>query len=245
MIHLPEPRYPEGILQGHRIIIPRHVQAMDKSSRQIWMHDRKITPAPVEHWDGPGTSFAGFEMLAFMQTPPGEIGPTASLLSILSRECLQPIQPSYLSTVGRKLQLRSYGNIDTTAVVPTFQFQVVTGPTYANPLTSGQMLAQNVAITPAAATTGTLEWHLDVRITVRATGSSAQLFAVGTLFNDWVTALTFVQTTMKNAVEAAAVTLTGTGGALVPLYFDLEVIMGAATAGNTVACLDYELISIN
>lgn len=235
----------EGLLQGQRIIIPRHVQAMDKFERKIWMAERKIVFAPKQNWDGPGTNFGGFETLASMATPPGEIGPTAALLSILSRECVQPVAPSYTSQAGRRFWIRAYGNIDTTATVPSFQFQVVAGPTYGNPLTSGQMLAQNVAITPAAATTGTLEWFLNLFITVRATGSSGSLFCTGTLFNDFVTALTFVQTTMKNAVEATAVVLTGAGGLLVPIYFDVEVIMGAATAGNTVACMDYELVSTN
>jgi hypothetical protein len=235
----------EALLQGHRILIPHHVQAMDRSERKIWMAERKILPAPVEHWNGPGTSFSGFETLASMQTVPGEIGPTAALLSILSRECVEPIAPVYMSQIGKRFWIRAYGNIDTTAVVPTFQFQLVAGPTIANPLTTGQMLAQNVAITPAAAVTGTLEWFLELFVVVRATGSSGSLFATGTLFNDWVTALTFVQTTMKNAVEASAVVMTGAGGLLVPIYLDLEVIMGAATAGNTVACLDYQLVSTN
>lgn len=236
----------DGLLQGHRILIPRHVQAMDRSSREIWMHDRKITLAAIQHWDGPGAG-VGYapETLASMATVPGEIGPTASLLSIVSKECVVPIYPAYTNRIGNRFWMKAYGNIDTTAVVPTFQFQVVAGPTWANPLTSAQMLCQNVAITPSAALTGTLEWFLNVQVIVRATGSSGQLFAVGTLFNDWVTALTFVQTTMKNAVEAAPVTLTGTGGLQVPIYLDLEVIMGAATAGNTVACLDYELLAMN
>lgn len=235
----------EALLQGHRILIPKHVQALDKSSRQIWMHERGIIPAYIEHWDGPGTAFNGPETLASMATVPGEIGPTNALLSILSRECVQPIAPSYTSRIGSRFRMRAYGNIDTTATVPTFQFQVVAGPTIANPLTSGQMIAQNVAITPGASTTGTLEWFLDVVIVVRVAGSSGSLHAIGTLFNDWVTALTFVQTTMKNAVESAAVVMTGAGGLLVPIYLDVEVIMGAATAGNTVACLDYELQSLN
>jgi hypothetical protein len=234
-----------GILQGQKIIIPRHVQSMDKFERKLWMAERQIVFAPRENWDGPGTAFSGFETLASMATAPGEIGPTASLLSVLSRECVQPIAPSYFAQAGKRFWTRAYGNIDTTATVPTFQFQQVVGPTGANPLTSGQMLAQNVAITPAAATTGTLEWFLNLFTVVRATGSSGSLFSTGTLFNDFVTALTFVQTTMKNAVEATAVVLTNAQGMLVPLYFDVEVIMGAATAGNTVACMDYELVSTN
>jgi hypothetical protein len=38
---------------------------------------------------------------------------------------------------------------------------------------------------------------------------------------------------------------TGAGGLLVPIYFDLSVILGAATAGNSFTCLDYELLSMN
>jgi hypothetical protein len=32
---------------------------------------------------------------------------------------------------------------------------------------------------------------------------------------------------------------------LVPIYFDLEIIMGAATAGNTIVEEDYQVVSLN
>lgn len=235
----------EGLLQGHRILIPRHVREMDRFERKLWMAERKIRPAPRQHWDGPGTNFTGGETLASMSVAPAAVGPSAALLSILSRECLEPIAPNYFRLSGARFWLRAYGNVLTTAVVPTYQLQLVAGPTLANPLTAGQMLAQNVAITPAASLTGTLEYWLDLMIKVSATGSSGSLLAVGTLINDWAVALTYVVTPFKNLLQAAPVVLTGAGGLLVPIYFDLEVIMGAATAGNTMNCLDYSLISLN
>lgn len=229
----------EGFLKGHRILIPSHVQAMDKFERKLWIAERRILPAI-----GGGTNYNVGETLVSMSIAGGTVGPTASLLSILTRECLEPVAPSYFRQSGSRLWLRAYGNVDTTAVVPTYQFQLVTGPTYANPLTSGQMLAQNVTITPAASLTGTLDFWLDVMITVRLTGSVGSFIAVGTLINDWAVALTYVVTPFKNAVQAAPVALSGTGGMLVPLFFDVEVIMGAATAGNTATCLDYALVAL-
>ncbi len=229
----------EGWLKGHRVLIPGFVRSMDKFERKLWLAQRGILPIIQG-----ATNYNQGETIAAMTIAGGAIGPTASLLSILTRECLEPIAPSYFRQAGNRFWLTAYGNVDTTAVVPTYQFQLVTGPTYANPLTSGQMLAQDVTITPAASLTGTLDWWLNVIITVRATGSSGSLIATGTLINDWAVALTYVVTPFKSAVQAAPVVLTGTGGMLVPLYFDLEVIMGAATAGNTATCLDYSLVAL-
>lgn len=196
-------------------------------------------PLPVRG----GTSFNGAETLASMTVNGSAVGPTASLLSLLTRECLEPVAPSYMRAAGSRFWLRAHGTISTTATVPTFQLQVVVGPTYANPLTSGQMIAQNAAITPAAA--ANLDWYLDILVAVRATGSSGSFIAAGQLENNWAASATYVGTPFKNATPPTAVVLTGTGGMLVPIYFDVEVIMGAATAGNTATCLDYQLVSMN
>src|SRR2546423_223599 len=139
-----------------------------------------------------GTNFSGAETLATMSASTAAVGPTASLLSVLTRECLEPIAPAYFSQIGRRLHLHAHGTISTTATVPTFQLQLVVGPTYANPLTSGQMLAQNATITPAAA--ANLDWYLDVVLSVRATGSSGFFLAVGPLLNNWAAAATSVIT---------------------------------------------------
>jgi hypothetical protein len=232
----------DGFLKGHRVLIPSHVMALDKFERRLWMAERGIVPAI-----GGGTSFTGVETLAWVSASGGVVGPTASLLSIFgtAREALEPIAPSFLNQIGKRLWFRAYGTISTTATVPTYQIQLVVGPTIANPLTSGQMLAQNATITPAASTTGNLEYWLDVNLSVRATGSSGTILAVGTLINDWAAAGTYVVTPFKNATPPTAVTLTGAGGLLVPLFFDAEIIMGAATAGNSITCLDYQLQSLN
>jgi hypothetical protein len=235
----------EGILQGHRILIPRHVQAMDKFERKLWIAERGITHLHEPHWDGPGTSFSGAETLASMTASAAAVGPNAGLLSLLTRECLEPIAPSYLSRVGNRFWMRAYGIVDTTTVVPTFQFQIVAGPTYANPLTSGQMLAQDTAASPGISLTGNLEWWVDVMLSVRAVGSSGSIIAAGTMINDLAIAGTYVVFPFKNATPPTAVVFTGTGGLLVPIYFDLELIMGAATAGNTATCLEYSLMSLN
>lgn len=242
MIHKPLP--PEGFMEsiGRRILIPKHVQEMGRSDRKWWMRDRGIIPVE-SHWDGPGTSFSGFETLAYMSANAAAVGPTASLLSVLTREAVEPIAPAYHQQIGKHLWLRAYGQISTTATVPTFQLQLVAGPTYANPLTSGQMIAQNATITPNAA--ANLDWWLDVMISVRATGSSGSLLAQGTLINNWAATATYVVTPFRNANPPTAVVLTGAGGLLVPIYYDIEVIMGAATAGNTVTGMDYSLVSMN
>lgn len=198
-------------------------------------------PWHKRHWDGPGTTYRASETLAEMSASAAAVGPTASLLSVLTREALEPIQPSYMKQIGMRFHLFANGTISTTATVPTYQLQLVTGSAYANPLTSGQMLAQNATITPAAA--ANLDWYLDVIMTIRATGSSGSILAVGRLINNWAASATYVITPFKNATPPTAVVVTNTGGLLVPLYFDLEIIMGAATAGNTITCLDYELIS--
>jgi hypothetical protein len=202
---------------------------------------REGLPLPV----GGGTSFSGAETLFSISAGAGAIGPTASLLSLLSRECLLPVAPSYFSQAGRRFHVHAYGTISTTATVPTYQLQLMAGPTVANPLTGGLMLAQNATITPAASTTGNLEWWLDVVIAVRVPGTAGTLLAVGTLINDWVTAGTYVVTPFKNATPPTAVSISTTGGEAVPLYFDLAVIMGAATAGNTATCADYQFLSLN
>lgn len=236
------PQAPEGWMdvggRGRRVLIPRHVLELDRFERKLWMAERKITPLIAG-----GTSFSGFETLSIMSSTAAAVGPTASLLSVLNRESIEPIAPAYHSQIGKRLWLRAYGQISTTATVPTYQLQLVVGPTYANPLTSGQMISQNAVITPAAA--ANLDWWLDVIITVRATGSSGTLLAVGTLINNWAASATYVVTPFRNANPPTAVTLTGAGGLLVPIYYDLEVIMGAATAGNTVTAFDYHLVSMN
>lgn len=194
-------------------------------------------PLPV----GGGTQFRGSEMLMETETAGAAVGPTASLLSLLTRKAVMPVAPAYFATAGQRFHVKAYGTISTTATVPTYQFQFVTGPAGANPIASSNMLAQNATITPAASTTGNLEWWLDVVMKVVVPGSAGTMLAVGTLFNDWVTAGTYVLTPFKNATPPTAVTVTG--GMAVPLYFDLEVIMGAATAGNTATCVDYQLLS--
>lgn len=238
----------EGFLQGHRIWIPRHVVEMDKSERKLWIAERGITDIYEPHWDGPGTNFTGAETLASMTIDGVASTPaTTPGSSMLTRECVQPVAPIYMARAGARFWLRAYGTVLATAVIPTFNLALQFGPTYANPLTSGQMIAQfPAAITPAAAVTH--QFWLDVTITVRATGSSGSLRAVGRCWNDILTAGTFVNTWFQNtAVDTAptAVVATGAGGLLVPIYFDLSVILGAATAGNSFTCLDYTLVSLN
>lgn len=233
----------DGYLQGERVFIPRHVEAMDKFERRLWMAERGIVPAI-----GGGTSFNGSETLASMTIDGTASTPTVTPgSSMLTRECLEPIAPSYFRSAGSRFWLRAYGTVLATATIPTFSLALQFGPTYANPLTSGQMLAQFPAtITPAAAVTH--QFWLECMITVRATGSSGSLRAVGTCYNDILTAGTFVTTLFQNtAVDTAptAVVATGTGGLLVPIYFDLSVILGTATAGNSFTCLDYSLVSLN
>jgi hypothetical protein len=217
---------------------------MDKFERRLWMAERGITPAI----SGGMPSFNGSETLASMTVDGSASTPaTTPGSSMLTRECLEPIAPSYFRAAGSRFWLRAYGTVLATATIPTFNLQLQFGPTYANPLTSGQMLAQfPSAITPAAAVTH--QFWLECTITVRATGSSGSLRAEGKCFNDILTAGTFVWTLFQNtAVDTAptAVVATGAGGLLVPIYFDLSVVLGAATAGNSFTCLDYTLLSLN
>lgn len=200
------------------------------------------------HWGkmGPGTAVNGLETLASMQTPPGSVGPTASPgISVLSRECLEPIAPMFFRQIGNRFWVRAAGTTLATATITTQQLLLNVGPTYANPL-AGQMIAQNVAITPGAAVIS--HWMLDVLVTVRATGTSGSLICTGQLENNWAAAATFVGTLFSNQIVGViptAVVLTGAGGMQVPLYFDLISIQGAATAGNTCNCLEYSLASID
>jgi hypothetical protein len=229
----------EGWLKGHRILIPRHVQAMDRFARRDWMARFGITP-----YIGGGTSFSGAETLASMSINGAITGPTvAPGVSLLTRECLQPIAAAYFSKAGNRFWLRAYGTTLSTAVITTQQIVLVIGPTLANPLTGGITLASNTALTPAAAVTG--NWWLDVVIAVRATGSSGTLISDGFLINDIVTAGTVVSTPFRNANPPSAVTISTAGGLLVPLFIDLNSVQGAATAGNSAICLDYSLTSLN
>jgi len=206
--------------------------------------DRFGIPYPVLG----GTSFNGSETLASMTIDGVASTPaTTPGSSMLTRECLEPVAPMYFRQAGNRFWIRAYGTVLATATIPTFNLALQFGPTYANPLTSGQMIAQFPAtITPAAAVTH--QFWLDCMITVRATGSSGSLRAFGVCLNDILTAATFVNTLFQNtAVDTAptAVVATGAGGLLVPIYFDLSVILGAATAGNSFTCLDYTLQSLN
>jgi hypothetical protein len=221
---------------------------MTKTDRKFWVLERGITDVHIPHWDGPGTNFSGFETLASMTVDGTASTPaTTPGKSILTTECVQPIAPQYFKLAGSRFWMRAYGTALATATIPTFSLAAQFGPTYANPLTTGQMMAQFPAtITPAAAVTH--QWWIDLMITVRAVGASGSLRAVGTFYNDLLTAATFVTTLLQNtAVDTAptAVIATGAGGLLVPIFFDLSLILGAATAGNSFTTLDYSLVSLD
>lgn len=234
----------EGYLNGHRVWIPRFVMAMDKFERNLWITSHGIIDTFEPHWDGPGTSFSGAETLASMSVNGAITGPTvAPGVSLLTRECLEPISASYFRQAGNRFWIRAYGTTLSTAVITTQQIVLVIGPTLANPLTGGITLASNTAWTPAAAVTG--NWWLDTIIVVRATGSSGTLESSGFVINDIVTAGTVVSTPFRNANPPSAVTISTTGGLLTSLYFDLNSVQGAGTAGNSAICLDYSLISLN
>jgi hypothetical protein len=193
-----------------------------------------------------GTSFGGAETLASQEASSGNIGPTATLLSLLTRVCIPAVGPQYYLPIGRRFAVKATGNINTTATVPTYQFQYLASPTtnaFADPLASSVMLAQNATITPVAASN--LDWYLDLRMATRSSGTqpstNGTILCIGTLMNNWAASATYVITPFKNATPPTAVTVNLAAG----LYFDLEVIMGAATAGNTAVCFDYELLSLN
>ena len=234
----------DGFINGHRVWIPRFVEKMDRHERKRWIAEQKITDLHHPHWDGPGTSYSGAETLASMTINGATTGPTvAPGVSMLTRECLEPIAPSYFRTAGARFWIRAYGTILSTAVITTQQIVLVTGPTLANPLTGGITLASNAAWTPAAAVTA--NWWLDIALSVRTTGSSGTIISSGFIVNDVVTAGTVVSTPFRNANPPTAVAVSTTGGLLVPLYFDLNSVQGAATAGNSAVCLDYTLVSLN
>jgi hypothetical protein len=242
MIHRPYIHPPEGFIQGHRIWIPRHVMEMTRGDRKFWILEHDITDVHQPHWDGPGTNVSGFETLASMTVNGATTGPTATPgLSMLTRECMESVAPSYFKLAGSRFWIRAFGTCLSTAVITTEQITLRIGPTYANPLT-GDLLAQHTALTPAAAVTG--NWWLDAMFTVRATGAVGSLIGYGWLTNDLVTAGTIVQTPFRNANPPTAVALT-TPGMLQSLFFDLLSIQGAATAGNSMVCLDYALVSAN
>lgn len=210
--------------------------------------ERTGEPLPISG----GTNFSGAETLASMGTSPGAIGPVATPgLSVLSRECLEPIAPAYLARAGSRLHVRAYGTIVATATVPTFQLQLVAADAYANPLATHVATLANISafggtttITPAAATGA--DWFLDVLMAVRTTGSAGTIIAVGAMLNNWAATATYVTTPFKNATPPTAVVApNGGSGLLAPVYFDLNMILGAATASNTVTCLDYQLLSLN
>jgi hypothetical protein len=233
----------EGFLKGHRIWIPHFVMARDKYERRRWIAEHGITDLFTPHWDGPGTSFSGAETLAQMSINGATTGPTvAPGVSLLTRECLEPIAASYFRQAGNKFLIRAFGTTLSTSVITTQQIVLVTGPTLASPLTGGVTLASNTAWTPAAAVTG--NWWLDVTMSVRTTGSSGTMMSDGFIVNDIVTAGTVVNTPFRNANPPTSVAVSTAGGFLVPLYFDLNSVQGAATAGNSAVCLDYTLISL-
>jgi hypothetical protein len=226
------------------IITPWLSREMDKLEDQLgWRYwDADTRRIPIISG---GTSFSGVETLQSQEASSGNIGPTASLLSLLTRVCAsKPVAVDYFLPIAKRFAVKANGNISTTATVPTFQFQFLTSPTtnaFADPLASSVMLAQNATITPTAA--ANLDWYLDLMIVTRSSGTqpstNGTLLCVGTLINNWAASATYVVTPFKNATPPTAVTVNLTAG----LYFDLEVIMGAATAGNTAVCFDYKLQS--
>jgi hypothetical protein len=209
--------------------------------QRFWMLDGRRVPVVAG-----GTSFSGYEVLCSMATPPGAVGPSLNL-SILSTECVQPIQPIYFSKLGNRFEVKAHGTITATATIPTFQITFVAADAYANPL-AGHVatLATHTAITPGAAA-GTQNWQLDLVMAVRATGAAGTLIAVGKFINEWATAGTFVITPFRNANPPTAVQAPASGGSglLAPVFFSLNEVLGVATAGNTINCLDYQLASAN
>lgn len=224
--------------------VPRYVMQWDKYERRRWIAERKLFDLFEPHWDGPGTNLGAFETLASMTVNGAVTGPTvAPGVSLLTRECLQPIAPSYFRMAGSRIWIKAFGTILSTAVITTQQIVLVSGPTLANPLTGGITLASNTAWTPAAAVTA--NWWLDITLSVRALGSAVTVIGSGFIVNDVVTAGTVVSTPFRNANPPTAVAISTAGGASVPLYFDLNSVQGAATAGNSAICLDYDLVSKN
>lgn len=217
---------------------------MDKHERKRWIAERRITDVHQPHWDGPGTVYSGAETLASSSANGAITGPTvAPGVSLLTRECLEPIAAAYFRQAGNRFWIRAFGTTLSTAVITTQQIVLVIGPTLANPLTGGITLASNAAWTPGAAVTG--NWWLDYHFSVRTTGSSGTIIGSGFIHNDVVTAGTVIDTPFRNANPPTAVTVSTGGGLLVPLYIDLNSVQGAATAGNSAICLDYSLVSLN
>jgi hypothetical protein len=237
----------EGFIQGHRVWIPRHVMAMDKFERKLWIAERGITDLHEPHWDGPGTTYAGAETLASMTIAGSITGPTNGEASMLTRECLEPVAPNYFKLAGARFSVRAHGTILGTTAITTQQVSLFVGPTYASPI-AGQMIGK----LPAAQTPGTTgvvtDWWLDAMVTVRVTGPSGSLICMGNFVSNMVTNATWANTPFKNnaaGTAASPVVMTGTGGLLVPIYFDLTSNQAAATASNSATCLDYTLLSLN
>ncbi len=238
---------PEGFIQGKRMWLPRHVMEMTKTDRKFWTLERGVQDIHVPHWDGPGTNMTGLETIASMTAAGAITGPTSGEASMLTREALESVAPAYFKLAGSRFWVRAYGTILGTTTMTSQQISLFFGPTYASPI-AGQMLGKMVAALTPAASAVVADWFLDCIITVRALGPSGSMICVGTILNNIAANATFVISPFKSTAlgtAAAPVVATGTGGLLVPIFFDLTSNQAAATAGNSATCLDYSLCSLD
>ena len=184
------------------------------------------------------------ETLATAQTAGTALSSFTTSASLLPSQALHTLPPDWASYPGRSLLIKAMGaisNVVTTS--PTFTFNVVFNPS-ASPVTvftSGALVTSTTAHT-------TLPWYLEIMLTARAVGGSANL--MGQLI---VTSRAFVDVSGADVTTIGHPTLLGPEttpavgsnfSANTSQQVDLQAACQTSAAGNAIQLHQYWLIDM-
>ncbi len=162
---------------------------------------------------------------------------SSSATSILPAQAKLTLFANYLDFVGRKLKITAQGRISNIATTPgTLQLQVKLGSTVV--FDGGAMQLSTTAHT-------NVPWWLDIALTVRAVGSSANLMGQGWFMSQAANISGADSTTghsvllIPNTAPAVGNSFDSTTGQVLDLFATFSV----ANAGNALTLHQYEVQS--
>jgi hypothetical protein len=161
-----------------------------------------------------------------------------SLLTGSAAHAKLTLPQNFLSTIGMKMWLRAHGRISTVVTTPgTFSFDLKFGAT--------AVFAGGAMTLNTAAQTNT-PWRLDIELTLRIVGASAQFFGVGNFLSHAVIGNAAIgtggatsQMLPYNTAPALGTAFDATATQLVDLFGTWSV----ANASNSIQLHGYELVS--
>ncbi len=185
-----------------------------------------------------GTAFGGVENKLGLSASGSAVANSTSEASLLTREMIRSLSTDYFAAIGQRFRFTAHGVLSTTGT-PTIQFKFRMSTAYASPL-AGNMICQSAAITTGSGVAN-VPWWIDILGTVRATGQTGTVLAVGRLYSQIVTATTGDTRILNNATPPTAVSQ----DLSVPQFIDLTATWGTANASNTLQALDASWESLN